>query len=359
MASQSQVVVDTAHQGDLLDAVLDYYGRRLATCSSDRTIKIFDVGQPGTGSTGANGNNTVGTAIGASGGHGHGQQHLIDTLRGHDGPVWQLSWAHPKFGTILASSGYDGKVIVWREQGGQWSNLVEHALHTASVNGVAWGPHEVGAVLAAASSDGKVSIAEFKDDGSWDTRLINAHPLGCNAVSWAPSSVPGSLISATGRVATDSSSSSTSPTAPVRRIVTAGCDNLAKIWRYDTASSNWLEEKTLEGHTDWVRDVSWAPNIGLPKQYVATAGQDKVVYVWTQLPGEDWKRTNLRHNSKNNADGDSQQQQQQQQQYFPDVVWRVSWSESGNLLAVSCGDGKIYVYKEEPTGWTEVSQVTQ
>lgn len=25
------------------DAVLDYYGRRLATCSSDRTIKIFEV----------------------------------------------------------------------------------------------------------------------------------------------------------------------------------------------------------------------------------------------------------------------------------------------------------------------------
>jgi len=25
------------------DAVLDYYGRRLATCSSDRTVKIFEV----------------------------------------------------------------------------------------------------------------------------------------------------------------------------------------------------------------------------------------------------------------------------------------------------------------------------
>ena len=25
------------------DAQLDYYGRRLATCSSDRTVKIFEV----------------------------------------------------------------------------------------------------------------------------------------------------------------------------------------------------------------------------------------------------------------------------------------------------------------------------
>ena len=25
------------------DAQLDYYGKRLATCSSDRTVKVFDV----------------------------------------------------------------------------------------------------------------------------------------------------------------------------------------------------------------------------------------------------------------------------------------------------------------------------
>lgn len=29
----------------------------------------------------------------------------------------------------------------------------------------------------------------------------------------------------------------------------------------------------LEGHTDWVRDVAWAPNIGLPRSYIATASQ--------------------------------------------------------------------------------------
>ena len=29
----------------------------------------------------------------------------------------------------------------------------------------------------------------------------------------------------------------------------------------------------LEGHADWVRDVAWAPNIGLPRSYIATASQ--------------------------------------------------------------------------------------
>lgn len=40
----------------------------------------------------------------------------------------------------------------------------------------------------------------------------------------------------------------------------------------DNESKPELEEE-LQGHTDWVRDVAWAPNIGLPGEYIATASQ--------------------------------------------------------------------------------------
>lgn len=56
----------------------------------------------------------------------------------HTGPVWQVSWAHPKYGHILASSSYDGKVLIWKEQPAQgntpggWIKIKEHTLHTAS-----------------------------------------------------------------------------------------------------------------------------------------------------------------------------------------------------------------------------------
>lgn len=33
---------------------------------------------------------------------------------------------------------------------------------------------------------------------------------------------------------------------------------------------------------DWVRDVAWAPNFGLPMNTVASAGQDGKVLVWTE-----------------------------------------------------------------------------
>lgn len=39
----TQVISNSGHDDMIHDAVLDYYGRKLATCSSDRTIKIFEI----------------------------------------------------------------------------------------------------------------------------------------------------------------------------------------------------------------------------------------------------------------------------------------------------------------------------
>lgn len=74
-------------------------------------------------------------------------------LNSHEGPVWQVAWAHPKFGPILASASYDGKVIIWKDNGsgsgttgtntygsygstgagsGGWTKIKEHGMHSAS-----------------------------------------------------------------------------------------------------------------------------------------------------------------------------------------------------------------------------------
>ena len=41
--NMTQVISSSGHDDMIHDAVLDYYGRRLATCSSDKTIKIFEI----------------------------------------------------------------------------------------------------------------------------------------------------------------------------------------------------------------------------------------------------------------------------------------------------------------------------
>ncbi|RKP25195.1 WD40-repeat-containing domain protein [Syncephalis pseudoplumigaleata] len=291
------------------DAQLDYYGKRLATCSSDRTIRIFDV-------------------------DADGNQRLVDVLKGHEGPVWQVSWGHPKFGTILASCSYDGRVIIWKESEGSWNKIKEHAFHTASVNSVSWAPHELGPILACASSDGRVSVLSFKDDGSWDTVSFDAHAIGCNAVTWSSAVTPGALVAA---------ATTTSDASFIKRLATAGCDNLVKLWKFNDVSKAWELEETLDGHQDWVRDVAFAPSIGLPKTYLASCSQDKSVLIWTQeTPGTGWQKVSLRA------------------ERFPDVVWRVSWSLSGNVLAVSSGDNKITLWKESLKGeWECISEMEE
>lgn len=79
--------IETGHEDMVHDVQMDYYGKRVATASSDCTIKITGVSNNG------------------------GSQHLA-TLTGHRGPVWQVAWAHPKFGSYLASCSYDGQVIL-------------------------------------------------------------------------------------------------------------------------------------------------------------------------------------------------------------------------------------------------------
>lgn len=328
------IPIETAHDDMIHDAQLDYYGKRLATCSSDRTVKVFDVadGEPQRSSGG-------------------------QTLKGHTGPVWQIAWAHPKYGHILASCSYDGKVLIWKEQQGQgsssgWTKVKEHILHTASVNSVSWAPHELGAILACASSDGKLSVLTFKNDGQWGADIFNGHAIGCNAVSWAPATVPGSLI--TPQQTPSVPGQPPAPTPNVKRFASAGCDNLVKIWGHREDSQSWVEEETLDGHTDWVRDVAWAPNIGMPRSYIATASQDKTVLIWTKdSPTSPWVKTLLDPASTTGSSNTATSGK------FPDVVWRVSWSLAGNILAVSCGDGRVTLWKENLRAvWECVSDMT-
>ncbi|KAJ2896324.1 Protein transport protein sec13 [Zalerion maritima] len=305
----AQVISNPGHDDMIHDAVLDYYGRRLATCSSDRTIKIFEI-------------------------EGE-QQRLTETLKGsHEGAVWSVAWAHPKYGNILASAGYDGKVLIWREQSSQWQRIFDFALHKASVNMVSWSPHEAGCLLACASSDGNVSVLEFKDN-SFDHVTFPAHGTGVNSVSWAPATTPGSMVSANGGTASGGQGG-----AGQRRFVTAGCDNLLRVWSYDAASNGYKQEAELQGHSDWVRDVAWSPTV-LQKSYIASASQDRTVKIWTSdaTTPTSWVSKTLN---------------------FDAVVWRVSWSLSGNVLAVSSGDNKVTLWKENLRGeWECVKTIEE
>ena len=159
--------------------------------------------------------------------------------------------------------------------------------------------------------------------------------MGANAVSWAPATVPGGLANA---------QAPGQQPGPVRRFVTGGSDHLVKIWTFNSATSAYENMCSLQGHTDWVRDVAWSPT-PLSKSYIASASQDHTVRIWTLPAGADmgdagvWKSETLD---------------------FEVVVWRVSWSMAGNVLAVSGGDNRVSLWKEKlKGGWECVKTIEE
>ena len=76
-AAARSTPLESGHADMVHDCQLDYYGTRLATCSSDRLVKVFQVSGTPQAPT---------------------HQHLAD-LAGHEHPVWRVAWAHPKVRT--------------------------------------------------------------------------------------------------------------------------------------------------------------------------------------------------------------------------------------------------------------------
>ena len=78
--------VETEHKDLIHDVAYDHYGRRMATCSSNQSIKVWDIAEDGTS-----------------------QQ--VAHWKAHSGSVWRVTWAHPEFGQVLGESGRHGGMV--------------------------------------------------------------------------------------------------------------------------------------------------------------------------------------------------------------------------------------------------------
>merc|ERR1711881_718510 len=140
MTSEAQILhtIETGHEDVINDAVLDYYGTTLATASNDSKIKLFDAK--------------------------NGQQRQIDEMHDHAGAIWQLAWAHPVYGSVLASCSYEGDCIIYKKNESKGKMEIMHKKrHAKALNSVCWAPPEFGLRLAVASAEEDILILTYNN----------------------------------------------------------------------------------------------------------------------------------------------------------------------------------------------------
>jgi len=303
---QSFMSVHSGHDDFIHDLAFDWYGTRMATCSSDQKIKVWEMQE----------DKWTNTA----------------EIKAHSGSIHRVSWAHPEFGSVLASCSSDRLVYVYEEQldgrTGQrtWRKQGRLVDSRDSVQDCQFAPRHLGLRLATASLDGRVRIYESNDVmnlSAWSLveefeAASSSHQTKCNVacLTWNPS-----------------------PFDPAMLCVSMASS--VKVWEYGAGARRWCTVASLDGHTDEVHDVAWAPNMGRSYHLIATACKDGYVRIYKlhfQRASQTYVPSLVGKVSHGVSGGASIE------------VWRVCWNVSGSILASSGDDGVSRLWKSDFQG---------
>jgi len=322
--------IDTYHQDIVHDISFDWYGNRVATCSSDRKVKIF-------------------YKISSS------KWKKIYEFTAHDAEVRKVKWAHPDFGSIIATCSYDKSVIIWEEpklnmmlvdgilypkenENNSWIYKTKLLDSKESIEDIKFAPKHLGLMLATASAEGILRIYESPDimnTASW--RMIHEENVcfyGINSISWNKNPFDPPMI-AIGCKDIHSSfqkainQDSFDISNPSLRVYIS----LDK-WKFLRALPEQDDKMCKVQHKSGVNDVSWAGINGRSFDLIASGGKDGII-VWC-LRYEQGKLLLLKAEMMSNNDIG---------------VWKVSWNMMATVLACSDEKNIVRVWKSSGDKW--------
>jgi len=359
----------------------DYYGRRFATASGDRTVRVWDLNPDGLWTN---------SSLGASGG---GNSNNTNEWQAHRGPVHAVSWAHPEFGQLLATAGADHAVIIWEEREGgfkslatpersadgfldtnagttntanrgtgegssTWRNKATLSDARRAVTSVEFAPRHLGLRLASGSADGVVRIYEALDTmnlSHWKLEAEIENNPDNNEGGQRMNTVEN--ISSNENLGVSSLSWCTGRFEPATLVVGFSSGRVS-IYRYNDGQRSWLEAIRLPGHATsngvprGVLDVAWAPNVGRSYHLIATCGKDNQLKV---------HRVKRGRGGKGDAEGSASQLSlvyEGTEILDQSQAWRCQWNVTGTVLASSGDGGMVKLWKSDFQGrWKCVSEI--
>ncbi|KAG5368114.1 Nucleoporin SEH1 [Yarrowia sp. C11] len=291
---------NTGHEELVHDVAYDFYGRRIATCSSDTSVKVFDR------------NDST------------GEWDISDSWKAHDASIIKVCWANPEFGKVLATCSHDSTIKVWEENirekqnsGKRWKRVATITDHKGPIYDLAFSPSHCGLKLASISTDGQFKIHEALDPnaiGSW-TNIFET-----NTLSSAPS-----------RQLQSSFCLSWGKSRFSKEYVVACALEQSYIYQRQE-NGKYIQTGQLPAHGSIIRDISWAPSIGRGYQLIATACKDGLVRIFKiEEPLTEGGQLQVSLiNQFDDHKGD---------------VWRVSWNLTGTILSSAGDDGRVRLWK--------------
>jgi predicted NACHT family NTPase len=254
-AATESVITLEGHSSVVTGVSFSPDGRRIVSCSYDKTLKVWDAET--------------------------GQEML--TLEGHSSLVMSVSFSPD--GRRIASGSIDNTLKVWDAETGQEMLTLEG--HSSSVWSVAFSPD--GKRIVSGSVDNTLKV--WDAETGQEMLTLKGHSSNVSSVSFSPDGrriVSGSVDNTlkvwdaeTGQEMLtlkghSSSVRSVSFSPDGSRIISGSDDNTLKVWDAETG----LELLTLEGHSSSVMSVSFSPD----GKRIASGSIDNTLKVWDAGP---------------------------------------------------------------------------